>query len=45
VNAANGKLPSSGVFNNTPINIGGYNVMIRGNVDNEVPKIGTMFIP
>lgn len=45
LNAANGKLPSSGVFNNIPVNVGGYNVMIRGSVVNGVPKIGTMFIP
>jgi hypothetical protein len=45
LNAANGKLPSSGVFNNISVNVGGYNVMIRGSVVNGVPKIGTMFIP
>lgn len=43
---ANGRiLPNAqGVFN-TPVNVGGYNVMIRGSVVNGVPKIGTMFIP
>jgi hypothetical protein len=41
----NGKLPSSGVFNNISVNVGGYNVMVRGSVVNGVPKIGTMFIP
>ena len=45
LNAANGKLPSSGIFSNISLNVGGYNVMIRGSVVNGVPKIGTMFIP
>jgi RHS repeat-associated protein len=45
LNAANGKLPASGVFNNVSVNVGGYNVIIRGSVVNGVPKIGTMFIP
>lgn len=45
LNAANGKLPSSGVFNNIPVNVGGSTVFIRGNVINGVPRLGTMFIP
>ena len=45
LNGLNGKLPSSGVFNNIPVNIGGYNVLVRGSVVNGIPKIGTMFIP
>jgi len=45
LNAANGKLPASGIFMNVPVNVGSYDVIIRGNVVNGVPKIGTMFIP
>lgn len=45
LNAANGKLPSSGVFNNIPVNVGGQNVLIRGSVINGTPRLGTMFIP
>ena len=45
LNAANGKLPSSGMFNNIPVNVGGSTVFIRGNVVNGVPRLGTMFIP
>ncbi len=45
LNAADGKLPSSGVFNDIPVNIGGQNVLIRGNVINGTPRLGTMFIP
>ena len=45
LNGLNGRLPSSGVFNNIPVNVGNYNVMVRGSVVNGVPKIGTMFIP
>jgi hypothetical protein len=37
LNAANGKLPSSGVFNNIPVNVGGQNILIRGSVVNGVP--------
>lgn len=45
LNAANGKLPSSGVFNNIPVNIGGQTIFIRGNVINGIPRLGTFFIP
>lgn len=45
LNAANGKLPASGLFNNIPVNVGGSTVFIRGNVINGVPRLGTMFIP
>ncbi|HRK29329.1 MAG TPA: RHS repeat-associated core domain-containing protein [Chitinophagales bacterium] len=45
LNAANGKLPASGVFNNIPVNVGGQTVFIRGSVVNGIPRIGTMFIP
>lgn len=45
LNAANGKLPTSGVFNNISVNVGGSTVLIRGNVINGVPRLGTMFIP
>lgn len=45
LNAANGRLPANGVFNNTSVNINGYDVIIRGSVVNGIPKIGTMFIP
>lgn len=42
--AANGKLPANGIFNDIPINIGGKTVFLRGNVINGVPRIGTMYI-
>jgi hypothetical protein len=45
LNAANGKLPASGVFNNIPVTVGGQMVFIRGNVINGVPRLGTMYIP
>jgi hypothetical protein len=45
LNAANGQLPSSGVFNNISVNVGGQNVLIRGSVINGTPRLGTMFIP
>ncbi|QQS28149.1 MAG: RHS repeat-associated core domain-containing protein [Sphingobacteriales bacterium] len=45
LNAANGKLPASGVFNNLPVNVGGQTIFLRGNVINGVPRLGTMFIP
>lgn len=45
LNAANGKLPVSGIFNNIPVNVGGQTLFIRGSVVNGVPRIGTMFIP
>jgi uncharacterized protein RhaS with RHS repeats len=44
LNAANGKLPSSGVFTDIIVNVGGYNVYLRGSVINGIPKLGTMFI-
>lgn len=44
LNAANGKLPASSVFNNIPVNLGGLTVFIRGNVINGMPRLGTMFI-
>ena len=44
LNAANGKLPGSGVFNNIPVIVGGQTIFLRGNVINGVPRIGTMFI-
>lgn len=45
LNAANGRLPASGVFNNIPVNVGGQTIFIRGSVHNGIPKLGTMFIP
>jgi len=45
LNATNGKLPASGVFNNILVNVGGKTVFIRGSVVNGVPRIGTMYIP
>jgi RHS repeat-associated protein len=45
LNAANGRLPASGVFNNLSLNVNGYNVILRGNMINGFPRIGTMFIP
>ena len=44
LNAANGKLPSSGIFKDIIVNVGGYDVYLRGSVINGVPKLGTMFI-
>jgi RHS repeat-associated protein len=44
LNALNGKLPSSGVFETT-VTVAGESVVVRGSVINGVPKIGTMFIP
>ncbi len=45
LNAANGKLPASGVFNNIPVSVGGQTVFIRGSVIDGIPRLGTMFIP
>jgi hypothetical protein len=45
LNVANGKLPASGVFNNIPVTVGGQTVIIRGNVINGVPRLGTIYIP
>jgi hypothetical protein len=45
LNAANGKLPASGVFNNISVNIANQTMFIRGRVVNGIPRIGTMFIP
>jgi hypothetical protein len=45
LNAANGKLPANGVFNGVSVNVGGQTVIIRGNVINGVPRLGTMYIP
>ncbi|MEM7110684.1 MAG: hypothetical protein AAF519_20815, partial [Bacteroidota bacterium] len=45
LNAANGKLPASGLFRDIPVRVGGQTVFIRGNVINGVPRLGTMFIP
>ena len=44
LNAANGKLPASGVFNNIPVNVGGQTIFLRGNVIDGIPRLGTMFI-
>lgn len=44
LNAANGKLPASGVFNNIPVNVGGQTIFLRGRVVGGIPRIGTMFI-
>jgi hypothetical protein len=45
LNAANGRFPASGVFDNIAVSVGGQTVFIRGSVVNGVPRIGTMFIP
>lgn len=45
LNAANGKLPASGLFENIPVIVGGQTILIRGSVVNGIPRIGTMFIP
>lgn len=44
LNAANGKLPASGIFKNIPVSVGGQTVFIRGNIVNDIPRLGTMFI-
>ena len=44
LNAANGRLPSSGMFKDVMVNVLGHDVYLRGSVINGVPKIGTMFI-
>ncbi|WP_199321095.1 eCIS core domain-containing protein, partial [Aphanizomenon flos-aquae] len=44
LNAANGKLPISGIFKDIPVNVAGVTVLIRGNVIDGVPRLGTMFI-
>lgn len=33
LNAANGKLPASGVFNNIPVNVGGTNYFLKRECD------------
>lgn len=45
LNAANGKLPASGFFHQVPVQVHGQTVIIRGNVINGVPRLGTMYIP
>jgi len=44
LNAANGVLPSAGVFKDVMVTVEGYSVYLRGSVVNGVPKLGTMFI-
>ena len=44
-NASNGKLPASGLINNVPVVVNNQTVILRGNVVNGVPRIGTMFVP
>ena len=41
---ASNKLPTAGIFEQT-VKVGGYNVTVRGIVQNGIPKIATMFIP
>ena len=43
LNAANGRLPSSGIFKDVVLNVDGYKLYIRGSVIDGVPKLGTMF--
>jgi RHS repeat-associated protein len=45
LNAANGKLPTSGVFQDLMVNVGGFQMSISGNVVDGIPRIGTMWIP
>ena len=42
--AANGKLPSNGLFKDIPVVVNGSTVYLRGNVINGIPRLGTMFI-
>ena len=44
LNAANGRLPAKGVFNNIPVSVGGQTILLRGSVIDGVPRLGTMFI-
>jgi RHS repeat-associated protein len=44
LNAANGSLPSSGLFKDIPVAVGGQTILIRGNVIDGVPRLGTMFL-
>jgi hypothetical protein len=39
------RLPNSGFFSNISVCIDGYDVMVRGVVDEGIIKIGTMFMP
>lgn len=41
----NEEVAVSGLFNNIPVNVGRSTVLIRGNVINGVPRLGTMYIP
>lgn len=43
--ASYNQLSSGGVFREIPVNVGGYNVIIRGTFVNGIPRIGTMYIP
>jgi len=45
LNAAIGKLPADGVFENIAVSVSGTTVYISGNVINGIPYIGTMYIP
>jgi hypothetical protein len=45
LNTSNGKFPANGIFKDIPVNIGGKTIFIRGNVTNNVPRIGTMYVP
>ncbi len=44
VKGLRGKLPPSGLFE-VKIELGGQEVIVRGNVINGVPRIGTAFTP
>ena len=45
LNSLNGKIPSSGVFNNVSVSIEGQTVVVRGSVVDGIPRIGTMYTP
>ena len=45
LNAANGRIPLQGSFDNLPIILGGKRAIIRGRVVDGIPRVGTIFIP
>jgi RHS repeat-associated protein len=45
IKGANGRLPASGEFKNIPVNILGKVIYVSGKVVNDIPRIGTMYIP
>jgi hypothetical protein len=44
VKELSGKVPFNGIFKDVKVNVGGYDVYVRGRVMDGIPKIGTFFI-